>query len=154
LSHSNKIKNLKPNKNSRFKQGYLDISKSLKYLGSGPVIYRSGLELKLFELFENSDAYTGWESEPNLGIKYELHGKVRSYYPDAIFYHKNGVKYVCEIKPFSETVSPRHKKHSTQKRALEVFEKNIAKWTAAKKWAEANGYEFCILTEKFLNKLK
>lgn len=150
MSHKNKIKNLKPSKNSRFKQGYLDISKSEKYLGSGPVIYRSGLELKLFEMFENSDVYIGWESEPNLGITYIFEGKKKTYYVDAVFHHINNKKYLCEIKPFAQTVPPKLNNKSSQKYAMEVYEKNIAKWKAAKLWAEENGYEFCILTDKFL----
>jgi len=154
----NRIKSLKPKdpakrKKGDPKSGYFDTSKSTKYTNSDPCIYRSGLELDIFSMFENSDVYLAWESEPNLGIKYMFGDKQRTYYVDAIFEHKSMGKYLCEIKPFTQTVLPKMGKNRNQvtyDRAMVTYEQNLAKWTAASKYASEHGFKFCILTEKFL----
>lgn len=142
---TNKMKNQIPN-NPRYKGGLLDVSNSTKYQNDGlAVIYRSGLELRFFNLFENSDKYISWYSEPNLQLRYMFNGKQKTYYVDVQFTDSNNVTWLCEIKPFVQTQYPRTNKQSD----IDTFNQNIAKWTAAKSYAESNGYRFCILTERF-----
>ena len=147
------IKQLKPSRNSRFKQGYYDVSNSAKYCGTTECIYRSGLEKKFFDFFENNERIEKWESEPeNCSVKYFYKGKLRTYWIDASFF-ANGKTFIAEIKPFAQTKPPKDSRNPiTNKRALDTYEQNIAKWEAATKWAETQGYTFIILTEKFFDR--
>jgi hypothetical protein len=63
------------------------------------------------------------------------------------------VKYLVEIKPFSQTQRPimrGRKKQSTLLHEQVTYDINQAKWNAAKQWANEHGYNFLILTEKEL----
>ena len=63
------------------------------------------------------------------------------------------VKYLVEIKPFTQTQRPvmrGRKKQSTLLHEQVTYDINQAKWKAAKQWAEDHGYNFLILTEKEL----
>ena len=58
ITSNQNIKHLKPNKNSRYQQGSINPKSCKKYFDScrnEPIIYRSGLEYKFMELFENSN---------------------------------------------------------------------------------------------------
>jgi len=48
------IKNVKPTKNSFYKQGYFDVSESTKYVGPQPVIFRSSWEKKFAHYCEKN----------------------------------------------------------------------------------------------------
>lgn len=149
---SRSIKQLKPNKNSKFKQGYFDVSESLKYEGKEACIFRSGLEKRFFEFFESNDKITKWESEPELSVKYMYGGKLRTYWLDAIIVFA-GKTWLIEIKPFSQTVLPKAGRNPiSHKNAMATFEQNVAKWTAAKVYAEQNDAVFAILTERFFDR--
>jgi hypothetical protein len=151
----NKIKNLKPRtKKPGSKgtfQGYFNVDNSIKYGNKNePCIYRSGLELKFFSYFENTPDYSRWESEPAIKIPYEFGGKIRSYSIDVIATSSSTGRWYFEIKPFTQSVKPkRGKSEKSYQYQSEQFSKNIAKWTAAKKFAEAQGARFAVLTEKF-----
>lgn len=148
------IKNLapKPRKSKRDPiQNYFDISKSAKYKGATPVIYRSGLELKFFRLFESVQDYLEWESEPALKIPYVFEDKTRQYNIDVRFIHKTHGEYIAEIKPFIQTQFPNNPESRNFRKDKQVFEQNHAKWTAAKAFAERNNLKFCILTERFFS---
>jgi hypothetical protein len=64
-------------------------------------------------------------------------------------------KYMVEIKPFRQTQDPKNFDQSRKRKKTIIYEnlnylKNVAKWSAAKKWCVSQGYEFNILTEKEL----
>jgi hypothetical protein len=150
------IKKLKPNARSHYKQGYFDISKSTKYVGDGPAIYRSGLELKCFNVFERSAKIVEWSSEPKfIKIQYIHNGKTRNYHIDAYIKLNNGKRQIIEIKPQSQVDQPQmHKFKSNAKfvLALDLWQQNMAKWRAAFEYANANDMEFKILTDITINK--
>jgi hypothetical protein len=153
------IKKVKPS--SRYKGGrYIPINEK-KYIGQGPIIYRSGWEKKYCMHCDNTDDIVAWSSEP-FAIEYfnKLTGKNHKYYPD--FWIKvrksNGTykEYLIEIKPKSQTKVPTEPKKKTKqavknyKYAVETYIKNLAKARAAILFAESRSMKFIILTEDSL----
>ena len=64
------IKNLKPTKNARTKQGYFPVTESVKYIGAvKKVIYRSSWEQRFCIWCERSPQVEKWASE-SVAIKY------------------------------------------------------------------------------------
>lgn len=152
------IKCLKPSKHSKYKQGYFDISNSVKYKGKDNddkvVIYRSSLELKFCQLCENSPKIVAWASE-TLPITYELDGKTHTYWPDFLFETIHGTKFLVEVKPYAQTQTPN--KYATAYDKM-TFRKNLAKWDAAQQWVNQTNYvlkqpvwRFKIITERFFS---
>lgn len=99
--------------------------------------YRSGLEEQFFNLLEEDVDVVSYDVE-TYRVPYLWNGKWRHYVPDVRVNYVDGSVEIWEIKPASQT----------------DYEQNKAKWTAAKKWAEQNGWQFIIQTEVALNKLK
>lgn len=98
-----------------------------------------------------------WGSESVIVPYYSpLDNKMHRYFVDNVLVIKEGTaikKYLVEIKPFAQTKAP--KKHGNKKASTLLYEEatwtvNQAKWEAATKYAQANGWEFLILTEKEL----
>lgn len=150
------IKKLKPNPRSHFKQGYFDVSKSSKYVGEQPVIYRSGLEYKAFVAFEKASTIEQWSSEPNfIKITYTYNNKQHNYHIDAYLKYTNGKQQIVEIKPHYQVEQPQLSKFRTNEqfiKALDVYQRNVAKWKAAYEFAKANNMEFKILTDNTINR--
>lgn len=150
------IKKLKPNPRSHFKQGYFDVSKSTKYVGQQPVIYRSGLEYKAFVAFEKASTIEQWSSEPNfIKISYTYNNKQHNYHIDAYLKYTNGKQQIVEIKPQYQVEQPQMSKFKTNAqfiKALDVYQRNVAKWKAANQFAIDNKMEFKILTDTTINK--
>lgn len=99
-----------------------------------------------------------WSSE-ELAIPYFYapDGKWHRYFPDfLVSYKQNDGKvegWCVEIKPESQTKFPKFNKKTSKKRQLVEtleYEKNIAKWTAAKKYCDDKGWKFVVMTEKNL----
>jgi hypothetical protein len=66
-------------------------------------------------------------------------------------------KILAEVKPEKQTKPPtkgKNKKISTLLYENTVYAVNIAKWDAAKKYCQKNGYLFYIINEKDLEKLE
>lgn len=146
------IKSLKPNPKSHYDQGYFDISKSTKYKGDGPVIYRSGLEKKIFNMFERSAKIIEWSSEPEeIEIYYMFGGKRRRYNIDCYVKFASGKMQLIEIKPHSQTQEPQLSKYRGNQdrftKDLDTFQKNMAKWESAHAWCFHNNMEFKIITD-------
>ena len=152
------IKKLRPDKNSRYKQGYFDVSNSVKYKGKDDndktVIYRSSLELKFCQLCETSPKIIMWASE-TLPITYELDGKTHTYWPDFLFETVHGTKFLIEVKPFCQTKTPN--RYASMYDKL-TFRKNMAKWNAAQQWVSQTNralgseiWRFKIITERFFS---
>ena len=81
---------------------------------------------------------------------------VHRYFPDFVVKIKlpNGDirTMIWEIKPHKQTKEPRKRERITRKYITEVLTYNVnqAKWAAAKEFAEKNGMQFMVITEKEL----
>lgn len=144
--------NLGLNRNKRYHQGfYFPVNKG-KFIGT-KAIYRSGLELKYFEFLDKSDRCVKWNSE-GVTVPYFWNGKYHTYYIDLAATFKEGaelVTYLIEIKPFRQTLEPKHtpRKHrNTLLMEQAMYSQNIAKWKAAREFAAKHNFKFIILTEK------
>ena len=117
-----------------------------------PIIYRSSWEKHFIEWCENCNEVKHWGSEcfPIRYIKLDDRSE-HIYYPDFILEMTNGNVYVIEIKPYSQTIKP---KSDCSKWALNAWIKNCSKWVAAKKVCNEKGFEFKIVTERTLDKLR
>ncbi len=147
-------------KNPNYKQGVFKPTNPLKYKGSFPIVYRSGLELQVFRWMDNNINVTSWGSE-SVVIPYQspLDGRVHRYFPDLVAHlnSKDGTikKLLIEIKPERQTLPPVNntgrKKAKTMMYEQVQYAVNQKKWEAAKSWANSKGYQFIILTEKNIN---
>ena len=154
------IKNLQPNSNSGFIQGYFTPKYPEKYIGPSPIIYRSSWERKFMIMCDNKDNVVTWSSEP-VEIKYiwSFDKREHKYYPD--FYMKTKTEegfeeFLVEIKPEAQIKKPKPPTKRSQKAIksykflAEQFIKNRDKYVYAKAWAENRGWRFIVLTEKTL----
>jgi hypothetical protein len=147
------IKNLGPNANSNYNQGYFDRFNPKKYEGPRPIIYRSSLELRFMRNLELNADVLSWSSE-NISIPYilkEKHGNTfreirKNYHIDFTVNMKNSKKYVVEVKPSCFVPM-----NESEIRLNPVIYKNACKWKYAIQWCKLNGYEFKIVTEKNLS---
>lgn len=160
------IKTVKPNKKSRYKQGYFTPVNEEKYMGGGSkpkIIYRSSWEYKFCLLCDQNKSILKWSSE-TVEIKYiDLNdNKVHRYYPDFLIVVKYGdgiKKYLIEVKPIKDLTKPKPPKRKTQKaikrynKECEVYITNVSKMRAAKKYCSDRGWEFLYVTDKNWNKL-
>lgn len=146
-------------KNPKYTQGIFSPKNRDKYKGKFPIIYRSGLELKVMRWFDNNENIITWGSE-SIVVPYQspLDGRLHRYFVDlvAALKDKSGEikKLLIEIKPSKQTVKPeptKNKKPSTFIYETTQWVTNQAKWKAAEQWAKNKGYQFLILTEKNIN---
>jgi hypothetical protein len=145
--------------NKNFRQGIYKPTNPKKYRGNDFPRFLSSWELKLFRWCDMNDDVIEWSSE-SIAIPYHnpVTEKTSCYFPDVILKLKinNQIKkFLVEIKPYRQTQDPKNFDQSRKRKKTIIYEnlnyvKNIAKWTAAKKWADKMGYEFSILTEKEL----
>jgi hypothetical protein len=143
-------------RNTNYKQGFFYPRNLDKFVGKeNKAIYRSGLELDYFRILDKNPNVVKWGSE-EVVVPYFFEGKWHKYYVDLFVIFKNGdklKKYFIELKPYSQTVEPKvnkRKKQMTMMYEAKQWAKNQAKWKAALSYAEKNGWEFHILTEKDL----
>jgi len=146
------------NKNPKFRQGYYKCIYPEKYIGKGPIVYRSGLELKFMLWCDKTNTILKWSSE-SIPIPYydSVQKKNRNYYVDnyvEILEGTNIKKYLVEIKPHKQTLKPTPSKG--KRKANILYEQlqwtnNNDKWNFAKAFAKKHGMEFIIITEKELN---
>ncbi len=158
----NRIKKVKP-VNENYYQGYYRPLNEEKYVGDcSEIIYRSSYERKFMVFCDSNTNIIKWASEP-IGIKYlnPLDKKTHTYYID--FWIKvlnsRGIeeKVLIEIKPKKQLERPifegRYKvlsKIKSYNKSMEMYIINLAKFSAAKDFAEKNKMRFMILTEDFL----
>lgn len=121
------------------------------------IIYRSSWELRFLQWCDRNDNILEYGSEEFFIPYYDpTTKKVRRYFPDAYVKIKeasgNIKKYVIEIKPERQTRPPIAGKKKTKTLINEAmtYEKNVAKWKAAKEWCEDRRIEFKIITEREL----
>ncbi len=146
------IKNLKPNQNSKFTQGYFDKYEPKKYFGKRPIIYRSSWELSFMFKMEANNSVKAWTSEQIVipyTMKEKKNGKFvtvrHNYHTDFSVILNNDKKFCIEIKPVNQ--SP---KNESEIHRNPVIYKNACKWRAAIEWCKANGYIFKVITEEHL----
>lgn len=139
----------------KYRQGIYSPQHPEKYKGSTPIIYRSGLELKVMRWFDDNSNIISWGSE-SVVVPYvsPKDGKVHKYFLDFVFsIRKNGEikKYIVEVKPSKQTVAPKPRKNkkSFMYESMQ-YAVNTSKWKSAAEWANKNGYKFVIFTEKHI----
>lgn len=142
-----------------YSQGEFKPKNINKYRGSFPIVYRSGLELKVMRWFDNNSNVISWGSESVI-IPYfsPIDEKTHRYFVDFIVNLKtkegDTKKLLIEVKPFKQTIKPVlsiYKKPTTLMYENKQYILNQVKWEAAKEWAKKKGYEFLVLTEKDIN---
>jgi hypothetical protein len=121
-----------------------------KYAGDPRrIVARSRWELMYMQALDNSNMVKKWISEPkNLGINYisPLDKKLHTYWPDFLVQYTNGEIEILEVKPLKEALA--EKAVSTYDKLSLI--KNVAKWTAADRFAKSIGARFRVITEKTL----
>jgi len=132
-----------------YNQGIFQPKNPDKYIGTGPITYRSAWELTFMNVCDNHPNIQQWASE-SLKIPYMDPfdpTKKRNYIPDflIIYVDKDGGKHaeLIEIKPLSQSIPEAAKTRKDQ----EAIILNEAKWKAAYAWCRANGMTFRIMTE-------
>ena len=151
--------------NSKYKQGFYHLQNPSKYIGNPINIkFRSSWEYAFCTFLDMNDKIIRWTCEQPIITYSDLRGKLHRYYPD--FYYEMLVnddpndfkKIIVELKPESELFPPKKPLNETSK-SLESYEysvrthiKNKLKWDAAIDYANKNGAEFIIITEKHLKK--
>lgn len=135
-----------------FNQGAFLPKNPDKYVGSGPITYRSSWELTFMNVCDQHPNIMQWASE-SIKIQYQdpfTPGKIRTYIPDffILYVDKNGGKHaeIIEIKPLSQALP----EAARSKKDQEAVILNDAKWRAAYEWCRRNGMTFRIMTEKQL----
>lgn len=123
---------LKPRR-SKFREGYLVSNKN----GGKEMHYRSGYECDVYECLEGLPDVARYDVEP-FAVKYSFQGEVHEYNPDLSVVFNDGRIEIWEIKPSNQT----------------HLEKNKAKWTACQQHCEARGWNFIVVTEVGIGKLK
>ncbi len=135
-----------------------------KYKGNVPIVMRSGLEKRFANWCDKTNGVIWWSSE-TLAIPYYNPIKKRraTYYPDFIV-KINTIDgehiMVVEIKHEKETriPAPAHtrsvkgKKYLLREQVTYII--NDAKWNACIKYCERHGYEFSVVTNKTIDKLR
>lgn len=136
-----------------------------KYRGDPTkIIYRSLWEFKFFKYIDEHPDIIWWASE-EMCVPYvsPIDGKRHRYFPDVIIHKRDqsGVPQtlMIEIKPSKQTMPPDIKKKNATPSGrisrryineVKTYGVNEAKWTAAKNYCQAKGWQFVIMTEKEL----
>jgi len=143
---------------SRYK-GKFKIKNSQKYKGNpSNIIYRSLMELRFMKWCDSSDKIFQWSSE-EIVIPYisPIDKKRHRYFPDFLIQTAKGW-FLIEVKPLIESRPPKKKlvenlnlkKKRRYMKSVRTWLVNEAKWIAAKKVCDVEGWEFQIMTEKQL----
>ena len=144
---------------SRYHQGRFNPRNPEKYKGdSRNIIYRSSWEVEFMRYCDRNTNILEWGREEFFIPYYDpTTRKIRRYFPDFFIkvQENNGItkSYLIEIKPKRQTKPPvpGNKKKKTLINEAITYEKNCAKWKAAKEWCEDRMVEFKIITEDDLN---
>jgi len=152
------IKNLKPTKKARTKQGYFSVMDSTKYIGTvKKVIYRSSWEQRFCVWCERNPQVDKWASE-SVVIKYNcpIENKIKNYYPDFLVKLTNGQTWLVEVKPSQEYKNPPEKPKRKTKKSLQTYEYlmkhylvNTSKFKSATAFCKTNGWIFFVVDENW-----
>ena len=143
---------------SRYK-GKFKVKNSQKYKGNpSNIIYRSLMELRFMKWCDSSEKILQWSSE-EVVIPYisPIDNKRHRYFPDFLIQTAKGW-FLIEVKPQIESRPPKKKlveklnlkKKRRYMKSVRTWLVNEAKWIAAKKVCEVEGWTFEIFTEKQL----
>lgn len=147
---------------ANYKQGKFIPTNKEKYVGKlNEIVYRSSWERSYMRHLDTSPNVLRWNSEEVIvPYYYPVDKKVHRYFPDMIveYLQKDGSTkiFMVEIKPYKETLKPVQPKRKTAKamarfkQEILTYEKNQAKWAAAREFCKAKGMTFVVLTEKEL----
>ena len=156
------IKNLVPRKNGPYRQGYYQLLNPVKYIGDpNKIIFRSSWEKKFAIYCDTDERILHWASEP-IAIPYlnPVLGEMKPYNID--FYikvkHEDSYKeYLVEVKPSRQLQPPVKptgiitvKRMTAYTEQLKIYLTNLAKFNAAKTYAESRGWKFIVVTEFFI----
>ena len=166
----------------KFHQGYYVPQLHPEKCLSKTNIYRSSWELAFYDWCDRNADVVRWASEP-ISVEYKnplscmkycetykldwrnpIYWKTAKYNIDVWIElrEKNGNvrKIFIEIKPYEQSVPPKQpgpnaklKEHKAFNRLALQYIQNQQKWIAAKKFCEARGAEFMVLTELTLKKM-
>jgi len=115
--------------------------------------YRSSWELDFCRYVDRTPGILKANSE-GLVIPYinPITGKRARYFIDFVIQTLD-TTFLIEVKPFAQTRPPRKSKNVKQyMERVKTYKVNLAKWDAAKQFAEVNNVIFKIITEKELYK--
>ena len=146
------IEQVKPHKNGRYKQGYINPSSCKKLfpqLKHTPIIYRSSYERDFIYWMENDRNVKFWGSECVEIPYYYIDEKIHTYYPDYFLEMEDGTYMLVEIKPYNQTQKPVNENAW----GYREYTKNMCKWKAAKEFCDSKGYKFRVFTEKTISRL-
>ena len=143
---------------SRYK-GKFKVKNPQKYKGNpSNIIYRSLMELRFMKWCDSDEKCLQWSSEEVI-IPYisPIDNKRHRYFPDFLIQTDKGW-FLIEVKPSVESRPPRKKlvenlnlkKKRRYMKSVRTWLVNEAKWIAAKKVCEVEGWTFEIFTEKQL----
>jgi hypothetical protein len=124
--------NFKKEKKVRFREGYMFSQKNQKEMH-----YRSGWECQVYEILEGLTDVVKYDVEP-FKCPYLFEGVSHIYNPDLSVLFSDGHIEVWEIKPGSQTDLPI----------------NHAKWLSCDSLCKNRGWQFVVMTEKGIGKLK
>lgn len=157
----------RPNKPGKYQQGYYRLQNIDKYLGNpDEIIFRSSYEKRFCIYCDLNPRVKKWGSEIATIPYVDPMGKTRRYHVDFYIeledYNTKDFlkKMLIEVKPYEQTKPPKRPATLTQKTiesyrySLELYQKDLCKWTAAKQHATDHGMDFVLVTEKQLNMIK
>lgn len=136
-------------------KGIFKAKKPQKYKGDPTnIVYRSRWELKYMMYLDSHENVLEWSSEEII-VPYRspIDNKVHRYFPDFVVKIRNKEGFtetlMVEIKPYDQTQPPKPQTKKTKQYINEVYTwgVNSSKWESAKKYCEAKGWKFIILTE-------
>lgn len=119
-------------KKPKFREGWYESRKMQKALH-----YRSGYEARIYEYLDQDVEVLAFDVEP-FEINYLHKGRQHKYIPDIIVHLTNNKTEIWEVKPSTQT----------------LLEQNQNKWNAAAAACKARGWEFIVITEVGIEKLK
>ena len=138
----------------KYLQGIFKCRNPQKYAGDASnIVYRSSWEMKVMKWLDDTPSVLTWNSE-EVVIPYisPVDGKYHRYYIDFVFVLKDRYgtisKHLVEVKPYVQTLPPKNTKSKRYAENATTYIVNVAKWEAAKAYAESNQMKFRVLTEK------
>ena len=142
-------------KGEPYKKGLFRPKHPEKCLNKETIQFRSKMELDVMMFCDNDSRVLKWSSERVI-IPYwnPVEKTTRRYFIDFFIQIRSNtnvpVDYLVEVKPKRQTIPPKQspkKKLTTLMYETKMWNVNMAKWDAAKKFAKGRGMIFWIMTE-------
>lgn len=127
-----------------------------KYVGNKSIKCRSSWEKKFCTMCDSNPNILNWNSEGIIIPYLDENNNSHNYYVDfliKILTKENIEKMILiEVKPLKQTLPPKRPKRISKSyvESLVLYNKNIAKWDAAKEYCKDKDMEFKIITQKEL----